>query len=864
VNGDRFFRRWLLRAYPARFRDEYGEEMMRLFAEQWRDARLTGGTAIVWFRVAGDTLRTAPREHGYLIAQDLRHAWRSLVRTPGFTAVAVATLAIGIGATAAMFSIAHAVLWRPLPFSDPGALVSVAEARLDTRVPTDSSLANYADWRDQQRVFDRIAAYTDLTFNLTGVSDPERLRAIQMSASLLPLLGIEPFMGRNFSAAEDSHGAAPVAILSHQLWRRTFGSDPNIVGRAVLLNDRSFTIVGVMPAGFQFPVQVDLIDIYTPIEIDDFEQMRARDGRLIHVIGRLRAGVTQADAERDMAIIAGRLEREYPEANRGWGIVLQPVAESVAGGTRTALLLLLGAVVSVLAMTCVNLASLSLARTSARARDLSVRAALGATRPVLLRLVVTETALVAACGGLVGLLAFAGFKGALIAVAPASIPRLGEAGLDLNTCLFAAGVTLLVVFVISLASWSGVAAPRPAALSERTSSGSLSQSRVRAALLTVQVAVGLVLLTGAGLMTRSLVNLLTIETGFDPRALVAMGVELPRARYPTPEAQAHYYDDVLERARLRSGVDSVAAAFPLPFGSPVVFPFSIDGQPEDGRVLGAFHRTVSPGYFKTMRIPLVRGRLFTDADGRDNTPVVLINQQMASRFWPGGDAIGRRITVIDRNDRDIRTTRTIVGIVGDVRQVSLDRPPGPEILVPYRQAPSPWMALIARGGPDAGKRLGQAIRDTDPYLPMPRIELFEDRLSRSAASRKFVAGILNVFAAMAVVLTMIGVIGMTSQAVTQRTREIGIRMALGARRADVLRLVGSGTLRVVLVGVVAGLVGAAALTGTLSALLFGVAPIDAAVFSAAAAGLVIVAMAGVYASSRRALGIDPLIALRHD
>lgn len=372
------FRRWLLRAYPARFRDEYGQEMSRLYTEQPRDAAENGwrGPPLVVLRVIVDTLRTAPREHLYLIREDVRHALRALTKAPGFALVAVSTLAIGIGATTAMFSVADAVLWRALPFAEPSRLVRVAEARIDTAIPTYSSLPNYADWQDQSDVFESMAAFTDQSLDLTGVAEPEHLNATQITASLLPRLGARPLLGRNFLPAEDVRGASPTAILSHQLWRRAFGADPDVLGRPIVLSDRVFTVVAVMPADFKFPVQVDPIDVYTPIGIDEFQQMRARDGRLVHVIARLKHAMTIQGAQDQMALIARRLEQAHPGTNDGWGVLVQPMHEWVSGSNRAVLLTLLGAVASVLLMTCVNLASLVLARTARRWRDFAVRTAL--------------------------------------------------------------------------------------------------------------------------------------------------------------------------------------------------------------------------------------------------------------------------------------------------------------------------------------------------------------------------------------------------------------------------------------------------------------------------------------------------------
>lgn len=797
--------------------------------------------------------------------QDARLALRLFARDPMFAIVSVVTLAFGIGANLAMFSVANAALWQPLAFQNPDRLVEVHETRPQGGTAPYTSLPNYADWRASNRSFSEIGAYTDTTVTLTGSGDAVRLDAIEISASMLPLLGVEPLIGRNFTVEEDRQRGAPAVLLSHRFWEHHFGGDPTIVGRTLTINGEPQTIVGVMPIGFQFPVRTRPIDLWLPIERDSFEQMRLRDGRLIHVVARLQPDTTVAQSNGEMARLAERLGQMYPATNAEWGALVIPLHEDWFGSSRPALLMLMGAVGFVLLIACGNLASLALARSMVRQRDMVVRRALGASRLRLVRQSIVQSVVIALPGGALGLVAGLWIRSAVLTLAPASVPRVADASLDSSTLLVAFVTTVVAALLIGAGpAWFTTRASSLG--SERGSAGGARHNRFLRLVLVGEIAGGLVLLVGASLFGQSLLRLMSVDPGFDPSHVLAVPLELSPTEYPDAARRAEFFRATLDRIEAIPGVESAAAAFPLPFEGAVAFPFVIDGAPAAARRTSAYYRSVSPAYFATLRIPLKRGRVFTRDDRASATQVVVINEVMAGQYFRGEDPLGRRLTITDRNAGDRATSREIVGVVGNVRHLGLDRPSGPEMYVPYQQAPSQWMSLAIRtaGPPISIASVADGVHDVDAAIPVQGAQLMNDRVARSADQRRFNAQLVGAFAVSAVLLAMLGILGTTAYIVAQRTPEIAVRIAIGATLADVLGMILGGTLRVAIAGVVLGLGVSAALSRVIQGFLFDISAFDPATLFVVGAGMLILALLAGLGPARRAAKVDPVVALRRD
>jgi putative ABC transport system permease protein len=767
---------------------------------------------------------------------DLKYALRMLVKAPSFTIVVIATLALGIGANTAIFSAVNSVLLRPLPFKEPERLLMVWSNNLQAgRDQGYQSLPDYLDLRDQNKVFEGLAAFTDLSLNLTAAGKPEHLNAYQGTANLFPILGVQPFMGRNFLAEEDRLGGPRVAILSYGLWQRSFGADPLIIGRQIMLDGRAYSVIGVMPQDFQFPVQSESAEIWIPLQQDEFPMMRERNGRLIMAIGRLQPGVAVAQAQADLNAIARRLELQYPETNRGVGITVIPLPEQLAMKSRFALLVLLGATLSRVA-----------------------------------RQLLTEAVLISGLGAAAGLLLTTWLQHSLVALAPADIPRLSQATIDWRVLLFALSVALLtgVIFglapVLQLLRRGGTESLK---LANRGSTDA-GQRRMHKALIVLEVALAVVLLTGAGLLLKSFKGLVSVDPGFNPERLLTVPIALAAPQYPDREKQGIFYEQLIEKVRQVPGVKSASAAHPLPLAEPVAFPMSVDGRPQPpGGGGGAYFRAVGPNYFETMEIPLTRGRTFTERDRPGSVPVVIINQTMAKRLWPDEDPIGQRITITDPVHEGERTSREIVGVVGDVKHAGLGSPSRSEMYVPSLQAPFLWMSLVVRTSMDPwslSETVIAQVRAVDPDVPAATARTMEQILSRSVAPQRFNSVLLGGFAGLALLLTAVGIGGVVSYSVTQRTREIGIRMALGAQRADMLRMILRQSLAMIGAGVVLGLVSAVALTRLIASLLFGVSANDPWTYALVLFVLTATALLACYLPSRRAMTVDPIVALRQE
>ncbi len=798
---------------------------------------------------------------------DLRIALRSLRRVPGFAAVVVLTLALGIGANTAIFSVVNGVLFTPLPYPQPDRLVLVWEQNPHRGSSRNTvSPSNYLDWRDRARSFSGLAAFTWTGITLTG-GNPEHAEGRAVSPEFFTVLGMTPALGRTFTAEENAPGAGKVIVLSHGLWQRRFGGDSTIVGRTIAVAGGDVRVVGVMPASFQsMPLGQD--QYWEPLGLDPAD--RERRGRYAMVVGRLRDGVSADQAQAEMTSIAADLAREHVDFNTGWGANVVTLTDQIVGRARPVLLTLLGAVSLVLLIACANVANLMLARTAARRREFAVRAALGASPRRLARELLTESVLLAVIGGAAGLVLAVWGVNLLVAAAPAEVPRLAQIGLDGRVLTVTIVVTLLAGVLFGSPGVLGLGADELAAdlhgASHRTTSGT-DAKRLRGALVIAQVSLSMILLVGAGLLIRSLERLTAVDPGFDPSQVLTVAVDLPAATYPDAPRRTAFYAELLRRARAMPGVTSAAMIDFLPLAGPgSATSFTVAGRPAPapGQVPVADIRVVDPGYFQTMRIPLRAGRIPDQRDGASAPPVVVINETMARTLWPDEDPVGRRVKV---NMWDPDAEAEVIAVAADVRQDRLDGDRRAMIYYPAAQAPTIGMNLVLRtAGPplDYAAPMRAAVRDIDPDQPVGQVTTMASIVQVSIADRRFPMFLLSLFALLAVALAAVGIYGVLSYTVGLRTQEIGVRMALGARAVDILELVlkQGGTL--VVVGGVAGLAGALALSRVLRGLLFGITPADPATYLSVALVLAVVALGAMALPARRAAIVDPVRALKSE
>jgi putative ABC transport system permease protein len=802
------------------------------------------------------------------LRQDLAYAWRMLVRGRGFTALALVALALGIGANTAVFSIVDGVLLRPLPYPEPDRLAMLTLTLPD---PVPATPGDFTGWSERNDVFTAMAAFHSQPYALLGGA-PEILGGVRASAELFSVLGIAAAHGRTFLPEEDRPGGAQVVVLGHAVWQRRFAGDPAIVGRSITLDDQPYTVVGVMPEGFQFPRRAELpagfqfpldVDVYTPLALTP-EQAANRGREYLAVVARLAPGVSIEQAQSGMSATAARLAEELPASMRDRGVRVVALREQVLARVEPALFMLLGAVALVLLIACANVANLVLVRASARSKEMAIRAALGAARGRVIRQLLTESLVLSlAAGVLAFLLALWGVE-ALRALLPDTVPRAADIGVDVRVFGFTLLVSLVTGVLFGLAPALQASTPRltPALQEGGRTDGESGSRRLRALLVVGEVALALVLLAGAGLLLRSFVHLSSVDSGVDTRNLLTVDVRLPRSRY-TPPRQAAFFDELVTRLRALPGVRAAASIYPLPLsGADEGAALQIDGRavkPDEHLVAGP--RWVSHGYFEAMGIPLVRGRVFRATDDADATRMVVINEAAAKAYWPDGDPIGQRVAAYGMGWREI------IGVIKDVHHTGLDVPARPEIYFPFPQFPSPMMTLVLRTDAEPRSLVGgvqAAVRSIDPDQPTTNVRTMDELLSRSVAPRRFPLLLLATFAGLALVLAAVGIYGVMSCLVSQRRHEIGIRMALGAEARDVRRLVVGQGMRLVVVGLVLGALGALALTRVLRGLLFAVSATDPATFVAVAALLVLVALAACWIPARRATRIDPLAALRYD
>lgn len=801
---------------------------------------------------------------------DLRFALRILLKNPGFTIVAVIALALGIGANTAIFSVVNTVLLRPLPYKDPERLVMVWEDASKTGYPRDTPAAgNYSDWRDQNQVFEGMAAFSDESFNLTGAGDPERLEGIRVSANLFPLLGVEPQVGRVFTAAEDQPNSQRVVLLSYGLWQRRFGGDPNIAGKPLTLNGESYVVVGVMPARFQFPTSDN--QLWVPIAFTA-QEAADREIKFLEVVARLKPGITLEQAQADMSTIAGRLQQQYPETNVDIGAAVTSLHEHLVGDIKPALLILLGAVGLVLLIACANVASLLLARAAVRQKEIAVRVALGARRLRLIRQFLTESLLLSTLGGVVGLaVAYIGLV-LLKTFIPEDILQASEISIDLKVLGFTLFVSVATGLIFGLApAIQALRFKQSETLKEggRDAATGGSGKRLRSLLVTAEVAISLVLLIAAGLLINSFVRLRNVDPGFRSDNLLTMRIAMPLSKYLDRPRRIGFYHDLLQRVQSLAGVRSVAITSNLPlYRQGNSMSVRIHGRPElpPAQQPVVVTRIVSPAYFDTMTIPVLNGRKFTDRDV-DTTPrVALISETMARTFWPGEDPVGKRFGIgeIESDQSWIN----IIGVVKDVRQLELTADPKPQAYLPYLQfgffEPRDLVVKTDVDPVSLAATVRKAVWEIDKDQPVSNTQTMEAILADSIARQRFSMVLLAIFAGVALVLAGVGIYGVMSYSVAQRTREIGIRMALGAQTAAVLKLALAYGMKLVIIGVAIGLVAAFALTRLMSTLLFGVTATDPITFTLISLLLIGVAALASYIPARRATKVNPIIALRYE
>jgi putative ABC transport system permease protein len=803
------------------------------------------------------------------LLQDLRYGLRVLRQRPGFTAVAVVTLGLSIGINTAVFSVVYAALVRPLPFAAPERLFMAAaeNKRGGAAEVRGVAPADFVDWRAQSRAFDGLAAYTGGGLTLDSGGLPEAVTGVRVSEDFFRVLGVAPARGRVLDAEEFNSAASRSVVLSHGLWRRRFGGDPGVVGKQLtLVGGASATIVGVMPEQFRFPAYAE---VWTALPRDSGE-LRQRSSRYFSVVGRVRADLTREQAQAELGGVAARLAEAYPQSNADWGARLVPLRDTLVGGqARTALLVLFGAVGFVLLIACANVTNLLLARSAARHKEVAIRAALGATRWRVVRQLLAESVLLTLAGGALGVVLALWGVDALLALVPEDLrfARLDEARVDGSVLAFTAFVSLATGLLVGLLPGLKVSKPDLNLALKETARGSSSEWRLRRArglLVVAEVAVTLVLLVGAGLLLRSFVRLQQTELGFEPRNLLTLSAGAPTQLYGQSARRGAYFRQMQERLAALPGVRAAALSSSLPLDWVINLSYTVEGRAaRTGDEPQADYSSVSPNYFEVMGIPVVRGRGFTERDAEGSPPVALINETMARRVFPGEDPLGRRITI---DYMEQRVQLEVVGVVGDTTQ-TIGRATGLQIYDSYLQRPWLSSAFVVRteGDPAALAPAAQkAIREVDAGRAASNVKTMERLLSESVAQPRFYAQLLTGFAVVALLLAAVGVYGVMSYAVSQRTHEIGIRMALGAEARDVVRMVVGQGMALALAGVVVGLAAAFALTRVMTSLLYGVSATDAGVFAFVPVLLASVAFLACLVPARRATKVDPMVALRYE
>lgn len=815
---------------------------------------------------------------------DIRYGLRQMMKHPGFTLIAALTLALGIGANTAIFSVVNALLLKPLPFPAPQQLV--AFGMTDTRQKATQndlgslSYPDFFDFRAQNRMLSSIAIFRDRAFALTSEEGATSLRGVKASAEFFDVLGVKPIMGHTFTRSDEQAGGGPGGfklIISHDFWKKHFGGEASVLGRNIELDRRQFTVIGVMPAGFQFPIQADPIDFYVTIAEDAATPDGAkpmtenRGSHSLEGIARLKPGVTIEPAQTDLSTIAANLEKQYPDTNSYFGVAFKPLREELIGDVRTALYVLFGAVLCVLLIANANVANLLLARASVRGKEMALRAALGASRARIIRQLLTESLLLAGLGGVLGLVIAQWGTEALIRTIPQNIPRISDIQLDTAVLAFTLVVSLATGVIFGLVpAWQASHVDLNTALKSGTRTGGSGEhkGRLRNGLVMAEVALALVLLICAGLLIQSFARLGRVSSGVRTERLLTARLQLPSAAYPKNENIIAFYDQFLTRIRALPGVESASTIIPLPLsGSNMVTDFDIEEHPlPEGQRAGAPVRVIATDYFKTMGIPLRKGRVFDENDRLDSAPVVIVNERFANKFFPDQNVLGKRIKPGFSADDTGEKMREIVGVVGNVKHLSLKNDDSPEMYLPRTQIPFDIMSLVVRASVSNPAALTSAVRKElaalDGTIPLTSVRIFDEYISRSLARPRFNALLLSIFAGTALLLTAIGIYGVMAYSVAQRTNEIGIRIALGAGKNSIFRLVVGQAMTLVAISLVIGLGGAFAATRLLNSLLYGVGASDPVTFIVIVLLVSAVAFVAAWLPARRATRVDPIIALR--
>lgn len=813
------------------------------------------------------------------IFKDIRYGLRALLKRPGFSAIAIVTLALGIGANSAIFSVVNAVLLRPLPFKDPDRLITLFERRANSGTANlPLSGHEYAAFKERSNSFDSLTLIQADSVNLTGRGDPLTINAFSVSSDFFNVVGVPPLLGRTFAPAEDKEGGARVVVLGHNLWTQRFGSDPKVINQNVLLNDRSFTVVGVMP-----PLEL-VPDVIVPLDLRG--ELRAVGKHSHQVLGRLRPDVALDQAQSQLANVAAQMAQEMPDENRGHGVQVVALHEAVVGNAQLPLLTLFGAVGFVLLIACANVANLLLSRATGRQKEMAIRTALGAGRWRLIRQTLIESTLLGLFGGGLGLLCAAWLVTILSRITSVNIPRLDQSGIDRRVLLATFACSILTGLLTGIAPAWRNSEPKLYEWIKEGMQRSIhpGRRRISSLLVITEVALAVMLLVGGGLMLKSFLQLVRVDPGFEPKQVLRLDLNLPGAKYREPQQQLAFYNDLIARLQGLPGVETVGATTQTPLGhSENWSSIAIEDRPDPapGEQLHAATRTVSDDYFRAMKIPLRKGRFFNSGDARvalplirwypqqpvpkhfdepQAAPAVIVNETMAKLYWPNRDPLGQRLRVV------FSPWLTVVGVVGDVHHTGLNTPPNPEIYLSQLQEPQSSLAVLARTTGDP-LQLAAAAREQvntiDKDLPVT-VTTMDQLFSESVAGERFNAELLGVFASLALVLAMIGVFGVINYSVAQRTHELGIRIALGAQRADVFRLVVGQGLILTLTGVALGTVGALTLTRLITGLLFGVSPTDGPTFLIVSVIVTTVALLACYLPARRATKVDPLVALRYE
>ncbi len=856
--SDRLYRTLLL-CYPAEFRLEYGPEMTQVFHDRRRREPLPA----LWLELIADIGITASREHFHMLLNDLRYALRTMRKTPAFSLAVILTLALGIGANTAIFSVVNAEMLRPLPFPEPNRLVALSEKNDKLNIQNfGTSVLNYVSWKEQARSFQAIGIVGFASFNLTSGGDPEQLTGSRVSASIFPLLGLRPVAGRAFREDEDGLTAPPVAMISEGLWKRRFGGDASLIGKTVQMNDIAYTIVGIAPAATG---TLTGGDVWIPLRFDPSKELRLN--HVVQAVARLKPGVTLEQAQAEMDAVAHHVGQQYPEV-RDWGVqVISFFHFLIPQDLRTALVVLLGAVIFVLLIGCANVANLLLARAAARQNEIAVRTAIGAGRGRLVRQLLTESLLFSAAGGAAGLsIGFLALRLLNRSLPPTLLP-IPDIAIDPQVLVFTLALTLATGLLFGLApAWQAARTDLNTILKQggRSSSGT-ARPMLRNGLVALELAMATLLLTGAGLLIESLVKLQQVPLGFRPQNLLTFQLAPPATKYPPPARSWVLYRDFLASLQAVPGIRGAAlsSGIPLGAGNYTRTPTSPLGasQLPAGASYPVDWRTTSPGYFRVMEIPLLRGRDFNEQDTPDSPRVIILSQQAAQKFWGDQDPIGRQVRL------STSPPFTVVGVVGDVRMnsVSLDPRPAMYFAAAARQWPLMDVVVRTAGDPMAAlPAVRQRLRELDSELPMNNVRTQEDWVGANSAQPRLNTILLAVFAGLALVIAAVGIFGVLTYSVNRRTREIGVRMALGAQRSTVLGFVVREGMVVSLAGIGAGLAASLVVNRALATLVFGVNPRDPATFALVAAALSAVALAACYFPARRATRIDPLTALRDE